>query len=126
VFVTHVEASACIILPDVYIKEVAAAVHEHGGMFVLDCIASGAIWVDMKVIGEDILISAPQKGWSASPCGGLVMLSKDARNAIDKTKSTSFAIDLKNGWRLWKHMKKEAMHIILLYQPTQLLVSILQ
>ena len=95
VFTAHVETSSGIILPDDYMKAVAKAVHANGGMFVLDCIASGTIWVNMKDIGVDILISAPQKGWSASPCGGLVMFNETARTAIDATQSSSFAIDLK-------------------------------
>ncbi len=95
VFAAHVETAAGIILPDDYMKAVAEAVHANGGMFVLDCIASGTIWVNMKDIGVDILISAPQKGWSASPCGGLIMFNETARAAIDATTSSSFAIDLK-------------------------------
>jgi len=95
VFAPHVETSSGLILPDDYMRSVAEAVHSVGGMFVLDCVASGTIWVDMKDIGVDILISAPQKGWSASPCCGLVMLSEDARKRIDETTSTSFACDVK-------------------------------
>jgi aspartate aminotransferase-like enzyme len=94
VFAPHVETSSGIILPDNYIKSVAAAVHSVGGMFVLDCIASGAIWVDMQDCGVDVLISAPQKGWSASPAFGMVMLSSDAADKINETKSTSFSCDL--------------------------------
>ena len=95
VFAPHVETSAGMILPDDYLSAVAKAVHEHGGLFVLDCIASGTIWVDMEATGVDVLISAPQKGWSGSPCCGLVMLSERARTLIDQTTSTSFACDLK-------------------------------
>jgi aspartate aminotransferase-like enzyme len=91
----HVETSAGMILPDDYLKAVADAVHDVGGLFVLDCIASGAMWVDMKATGVDILISAPQKGWSSSPCCAMVMLSERARHAIDATQSTTFAMDLK-------------------------------
>ena len=94
VFAPHVETSSGIILPDNYIKSVADAIHSIGGMFVLDCIASGAIWVDMKDCGVDVLISAPQKGWSASPAFGMVMLSSDAVEKINETKSTSFSCDL--------------------------------
>jgi len=94
VFAPHVETSSGIILPDDYIRSIAAAVHSVGGMFVLDCIASGAIWVDMKECGVDVLISAPQKGWSASPAFGMVMLSSDAAKKINETKSTSFSCDL--------------------------------
>jgi aspartate aminotransferase-like enzyme len=95
VFAPHVETASGMILPDSYLKAVADAVHEVGGMFVLDCIASGAMWVDMKATGVDVLISAPQKGWSSSPCCAMVMLSESARKAIDGTASTSFACDLK-------------------------------
>ena len=94
VFAPHVETASGIILPEDYIRSVADAVHSVGGMFVLDCIASGAIWVDMEDSGIDILISAPQKGWSASPAFGLVMLSAKANEAINKTQSTSFSCDL--------------------------------
>jgi aspartate aminotransferase-like enzyme len=94
VFAPHVETSSGIILPDDYIRSIAAAVHSVGGMFVLDCIASGAIWVDMQDCGVDVLISAPQKGWSASPAFGMVMLSSDAADKINETKSTSFSCDL--------------------------------
>ena len=94
VFAPHVETSSGIILPDDYIQSIAAAVHSVGGMFVLDCIASGAIWVDMQDCGVDVLISAPQKGWSASPAFGMVMLSSDAADKINETKSTSFSCDL--------------------------------
>ena len=95
VFAPHVETAAGMILPDAYLRAVADAVHETGGLFVLDCIASGAIWVDMQATGVDILISAPQKGWSGSPCCAFVMLSERARARIDATTSTSFAADLK-------------------------------
>jgi aspartate aminotransferase-like enzyme len=100
VFAPHVETSAGMILPDAYLKTVADAVHEVGGLFVLDCIASGAIWVDMEATGVDVLISAPQKGWSSSPCCAMVMMSKRARNAIEHTSSSSFAADLKK----WLHI----------------------
>ena len=95
VFAPHVETAAGMILPDDYLKAVAEAVHAVGGLFVLDCIASGAMWVDMKATGVDILISAPQKGSSSSPCCAMVMLSERARQAIDDTQSTTFAMDLK-------------------------------
>ncbi len=95
VFAPHIETSAGIVLPDDYIRAVADAVHSVGGLFVLDCIASGAIWVDMVASGVDVLVSAPQKGWSGSPCCGLVMLSELARQRIDLTTSTSYAADLK-------------------------------
>ena len=95
VFAPHVETASGMMLPDDYLRAVADAVHEVGGLFVLDCIASGAMWVNMKATGVDILISAPQKGWSSSPCCALVMLSERARTAIDATTSSSFACDLK-------------------------------
>ncbi len=95
VFAPHVETAAGLLLPDDYLRAVADAVHEVGGLFVLDCIASGAIWTDMQATGVDVLVSAPQKGWSGSPCCAFVMLSDRARAAIDGTTSTSFAADLK-------------------------------
>lgn len=95
VFAPHVETSAGMILPDDYLKTVADALHSVGGLLVLDCIASGAMWVDMQATGVDILISAPQKGWSGSPACAMVMLSERARQAIQHTQSSSFASDLK-------------------------------
>jgi aspartate aminotransferase-like enzyme len=95
VFAPHVETASGILLPDDYLKAVADAVHAAGGLFVLDCIASGAIWVDMAATGVDILISAPQKGWSGPACAAFVMLNETARQRIDATASTSFAADLK-------------------------------
>jgi aspartate aminotransferase-like enzyme len=95
VFAPHVETSAGLILPDDYLRAMADAVHEVGGLLVLDCIASGTLWVDMQATGVDVLISAPQKGWSGSPCCAFVMLSELARTAIDSTTSSSFAMDLK-------------------------------
>lgn len=97
IFAPHVETASGMILPDAYIKAVADAAHEVGALFVLDCIASGCIWVDMKALGVDVLISAPQKGWSAQPSAGLVMMSAAARDAVKASASTSFAIDL-NKW----------------------------
>ncbi|MBJ3762165.1 alanine--glyoxylate aminotransferase family protein [Maribius pontilimi] len=94
VFAPHVETSAGMILPDDYIARVAKAVHDVGGLMVLDCIASGCAWVDMKATGVDVLISAPQKGWSASPAAGCVMMSKRAVDVVKSRKSNSFAVDL--------------------------------
>ena len=94
VFAPHVETSSGVMLPDDYMKQVANAAHEVGALFVLDCIASGTIWVDMKEIGVDVLISAPQKGWSSSPSAGLVMMNERALDILPNTKSTSFAVDL--------------------------------
>ena len=91
----HVETASGMLLPDDYLQRVAAATHAAGGLFVLDCIASGCLWVDMVATGVDVLISAPQKGWSGSPGCAFVMLSERARAAIDGTTSTSFAADLK-------------------------------
>ncbi|MAY86503.1 MAG: aminotransferase [Pseudooceanicola sp.] len=98
VFAPHVETAAGVILPDDYVAALAAAAHEVGALMVLDCIASGCAWVDMKALGVDVLISAPQKGWSASPCAGLVMLSATALDRLEDSQSDSFAIDLKK-WR---------------------------
>ena len=95
VFAPHVETSSGMILPDDYLRAVSDAVHAVGGLFVLDCIASGTLWVDMQACGIDVLISAPQKGWSASPCCALVMLSEAAQARVEATKSSSFACDLK-------------------------------
>ncbi|MGX5218423.1 aminotransferase class V-fold PLP-dependent enzyme [Pseudomonas segetis] len=95
VFAPHVETSSGIILPDAYMRAIGDAVHAVGGIFVLDCIASGALWVDMQANAVDILISAPQKGWSGSPCCALVMFSELARERIESTESSSFACDLK-------------------------------
>lgn len=95
VFAPHVETSAGMILPNDYISAVAEAAHSVGGIFVLDCIASGTIWVDMKATGVDVLVSAPQKGWSGSPCAGLVMMGPRALQLLETTTSTSFACDLK-------------------------------
>ena len=95
VFAPHVETSAGVILPDDYIKTLAEAAHSVGALMVLDCIASGCAWVDMKATGVDLLISAPQKGWSAQPCAGIVCMSQLARERINETTSDSFAVDLK-------------------------------
>ena len=98
VFAPHVETAAGLILPDGYIRALADAAHEVGAVMVLDCIASGAVWVDMKATGVDVLISAPQKGWSASPSAGMVMLSDRAAARLEETASDSFFLDLKK-WR---------------------------
>jgi aspartate aminotransferase-like enzyme len=97
VFAPHVETASGIILPDGYIRAVAEAAHAVGALFVLDCIASGAVWVDMRETGVDVLISAPQKGWSAPPSAGLVMLTEEALERCKAAQSTSFAMDL-NKW----------------------------
>ena len=98
VFAPHVETASGMILPDDYLKTLAGAAHDAGALFVLDCIASGCVWVDMKATGVDVLISAPQKGWSASPSAGLVMFSQAALDRMEGTTSSSFAMDL-NKWR---------------------------
>ena len=98
VFAPHVETSSGIILPDGYVSAMAAAAHEVGALLVLDCIASGCVWVDMAAVGVDVLISAPQKGWSASPAAGIVLLSALAEARLAATVSNSFALDLKK-WR---------------------------
>ncbi len=106
VFAPHVETSAGMMLPDGYLRAVADAVHAVGGLFVLDCIASGAMWVDMQATGVDVLISAPQKGWSSSPCCAMVMLSERARTAIDATTSSSYACDLKKWLQIMETYEK--------------------
>jgi aspartate aminotransferase-like enzyme len=106
VFAPHVETSAGMILPDDYLKKVSDAVHQYGGLFVLDCIASGAMWVDMKSTGVDVLVSAPQKGWSGSPCCAMVMLSEHARTVIETTQSSSFACDLKKWLQIMESYEK--------------------
>jgi len=95
VFAAHVETAAGMVLPDDYVRAVAEATHEVGGLLVLDCIASGALWVDMTDLGVDVLVSAPQKGWSGSPCAGFVMLGDAGRADVMSTTSTSFAADLR-------------------------------
>ncbi|NLY59804.1 MAG: alanine--glyoxylate aminotransferase family protein [Gammaproteobacteria bacterium] len=95
VFAPHVETASGILLPDDYLRAVSDAVHSVGGLFVLDCVASGTLWVDMQTSGVDVLISAPQKGWSASPSCALVMFSQRALEQVEQTSSNSFACDLK-------------------------------
>ena len=95
VFAPHVETSSGVMLPDTYISQVAKAAHDVGALFVLDCIASGTVWIDMEKLGVDVLASAPQKGWSSSPSAGLVMMNERAVKRMADTVSTSFAIDLK-------------------------------
>ena len=123
VFAPHVETSSGMILPDDYIKAVAQAVHAEGGLFVLDCIASGAMWVDMAETGVDILISAPQKGWTASPCCAMVMFSKLARERIENTASTSFACDLKK-WLQIMEAYEGGAHAYHATMPTDSLVKL--
>jgi aspartate aminotransferase-like enzyme len=117
VFAPHVETSAGMILPDNYLRAVADAVHQVGGLFVLDCIASGTIWVDMQATGVDVLVTAPQKGWSGSPCCAMVMLSERARAAIDSTTSSSFACDLKK-WLQVMEAYENGTHMYHTTMPT--------
>ncbi|WP_458735818.1 aminotransferase class V-fold PLP-dependent enzyme [Zobellella taiwanensis] len=121
VFAAHVETAAGLLLPDDYIRALAEAVHEVGGMLVLDCIASGTLWVDMADCGVDVLLSAPQKGWSSSPCCGLVMLSKLARERIEQTQSTSFACDLKK-WLQIMEAYEQGGHAYHATLPTDALI----
>ncbi|MDE4454397.1 aminotransferase class V-fold PLP-dependent enzyme [Psychrobacter sp. DAB_AL62B] len=95
VYAPHVETSSGIILTEDYIKALSEAVHSVGGLLVIDCIASGCVWLDMKDLGIDVLISAPQKGWSSTPCAGLVMLSDAAIKKVENTESNCFSLDLK-------------------------------
>jgi aspartate aminotransferase-like enzyme len=122
VFAPHVETSSGIILPDDYMRSIADAVRSVDGLFVLDCIASGAIWVDMEAVGVDLLISAPQKGWSASPCGGLVMLSGRARHRIETTTSSSFACDLRK-WLQIMEAYENGGHAYHATMPTDAIVK---
>jgi aspartate aminotransferase-like enzyme len=122
VFAPHVETSAGIILPDDYIAKVAAAAHEVGALMVLDCIASGCIWVDMAATGVDVLVSAPQKGWSASPSAGVVVLSPLAEKQLEETASNSFALDLKK-WRAIMAAYEGGGHAYHATMPTDALVG---
>jgi aspartate aminotransferase-like enzyme len=122
VFAPHVETSAGIILPDDYIAQVAAAAHEVGALMVLDCIASGCIWVDMAATGVDVLISAPQKGWSASPSAGVVVLSPAAEARLAGTASNSFALDLRK-WRAIMEAYEAGGHAYHATMPTDAIVG---
>jgi aspartate aminotransferase-like enzyme len=123
VFAPHVETSAGMILPDDHLVAIGAAVHEYGGLFVLDCVASGAMWVDMRATGVDVLISAPQKGWSSTPCAGLVMLSEHAKTLMAGTTSSSFSLDLKKWAAMMEAHEKGAMAYHATY-PTDGLVQL--
>jgi alanine-glyoxylate transaminase / serine-glyoxylate transaminase / serine-pyruvate transaminase len=122
VFAPHVETASGMILPDAYVKQVADAVHQVGGLFVLDCIAAGTVWVDMKATGVDVLISAPQKGWSASPCAALVMLNQAALDKMEATTSTSFACDLKK-WHQIMQAYENGGHAYHATMPTDALTK---
>lgn len=123
VFAPHVETASGMLLPDAYLRAVATAVHAHGGLFVLDCVASGALWVDMAEIGVDILVTAPQKGWSGPPCGALICLGAEALSCMDATTSTSFAADLKKWLQIMQAYEAggHAYHATL---PTDALVAL--
>ena len=120
VFAPHVETSAGIILPDAYLKAVGEAVRSVGGLFVLDCIASGAMWVDMKASNVDVLITAPQKGWSSSPCCALIALGERARERIESTQSSSFSMDLKKWLQIMEAYEKGG-HVYHTTMPTDAL-----
>ncbi|RKT77253.1 aspartate aminotransferase-like enzyme [Terracoccus luteus] len=114
VFAAHVETAAGMLLTDDYVRALAAAVHEVGGLLVLDCVASGALWVDMEGLDVDVLISAPQKGWSGSPAAGYVMLRERGRDAVRASTSSSFAVDL----RQWLHVAEAYLEGTALYHAT--------
>jgi len=120
VFAPHIETSAGIILPDDYLKAVGEAVRSVNGLFVLDCIASGAMWVDMKACNVDVVITAPQKGWSSSPCCALIALGDRAREQIDATQSTSFSMDLKKWLQIMEAYEKGG-HVYHTTMPTDAL-----
>ena len=123
VFAPHVETASGIMLSDDYIRAVSSAAHEVGALFVLDCVASGAVWVDMQATGVDVLISAPQKGWSSSPCCAMVMLSARAREAIEGTQSSSFSCDLKKWMQIAEGYEK-GQHAYHTTMPTDPLVRL--
>lgn len=123
VFAPHVETSAGIILPDDYLKAVGEAVRSVNGLFVLDCIASGAMWVDMKACNVDVLITAPQKGWSSSPCCALIALGERGRERIDATQSSSFSMDLKKWLQIMEAYEKGG-HVYHTTMPTDALKTL--
>ncbi len=121
VFAPHVETSAGMMLPDEYIQQIGDAVHANGGLFVLDGVASGCIWIDMKKLGVDVFISAPQKGWSSSPGVGVAMLSQRALDVMKDTKSTSFAVDLKK-WHDIMQAYENGGHAYHATMPTEAII----
>ena len=123
VFAPHVETASGIILSDDYLRTLTAAAHEVGALFVLDCVASGAMWVDMQATGVDVLISAPQKGWSGSPCCAMVMLSERARLGLEGTTSSSFSCDLKKWMQIAEGYEK-GQHAYHTTMPTDALVRL--
>lgn len=123
VFAAHVETASGILLPDSYLRAIGEAVHAVGGMFVLDCVASGTVWVDMVANEVDVLLSAPQKGWSGPPCAAMVMLGERARVAIDATNSTSFAASLKR-WLQIMEAYESGSHAYHATMPTDALLRV--
>lgn len=123
VFVPHVETASGILLPDDYLRRVGAATHAAGGLFILDCIASGAVWVDMAALGVDVLVSAPQKDWSSPPGCAMVCLSNRAVEVLERTTSTSFALDLKK-WREIMVAYETGGHAYYATMPTMELVHL--
>ena len=123
VFAPHVETASGMLLPDSYVRAMADAVHAVGGLLVLDCIASGTVWVDMEATGVDVLISAPQKGWSSSPCGAMVMLSPRGKAAVEASTSTSFAADLKKWLQIMQAFESGA-HAYHATMPTDALTQL--
>ena len=123
VFAPHVETASGIILPDDYMRQLAEATHAAGGLFVLDCIASGAIWVDMKAIGVDVLVSAPQKGWSSSPACAMIGLSARALQVMEGTTSSSYACDLKK-WHQIMQAYETGAHAYHATMPTMALLKL--
>ena len=117
VFAAHVETSAGLLLLDSYIQQITKEVHSYGGMFVLDCIASGALWVNMQDLGVDILLTAPQKGWSSTPCAAIVLMGKEAEERLLHTQSSSFACDLRR-WREIMRSYEEGGHAYHATMPT--------
>lgn len=122
VFAPHVETSSGMLLPHDYLSAVADSVHSYGGLFVLDCIASGAIWVDMQSTGVDVLISAPQKGWSGSPCCAFVMMNDAALQVMSNTVSSSFACDLRK-WHDIMQAYENGAHAYHATMPTDALLA---
>jgi len=123
VFAPHVETASGILLPDEYVRALGAAVTEIGGLLVLDCIASGTLWVDMTSNHVDVLISAPQKGWSGPACCALIALSERARARIDQTTSSSFACDLKK-WLQIMEVYEGGSHAYHATMPTDALAQV--
>ncbi len=123
VFAPHVETASGMILPSDYLRAVGEAVRSVDGLFVLDCVASGAIWVDMVAHHVDVLISAPQKGWTGIPCCALVVLGERARARIDATSSSSFACDLKK-WMQIMETYENGGHAYHATMPTDALAAL--